>query len=60
MTETCETMEEKLIEAVRSFPCLWKPKARSYKDVRAKENAWKEVASQVRETFPTLCPNLFI
>ena len=40
-------MEEKLIEAVRTFPCLWQPSARGYKDLRAKENVWKEVAMQV-------------
>ena len=42
-----EAMEEKIIEAVRGFPCLWQPKSPSYKDLRAKENAWKEVANQV-------------
>ena len=39
--------EEKLIEAVRSFPSLWKVTMKSYKDVKAKENAWKEVAIRV-------------
>ena len=38
---------EKLVEAVRSFPSLWQVSAKSYKDLRAKENAWKEVASMV-------------
>ena len=36
-------MEEALIEAVRSFPCLWQVKSKSYKDLRAKENAWRKV-----------------
>ena len=40
-------MEEKLIEAVRDFPCLWQVSSRAYKDLRAKENAWKVVASKV-------------
>ena len=40
--------EEKLVDAVRSFPCLWQVSCRSYKDIRAKENAWKQVAGQVR------------
>ena len=39
--------DEKLVEAVRSFPCLWQVSLKSYKDLRAKENAWKEVASMV-------------
>ena len=39
--------EEKIIEAVRGFPCLWQVSALSYRDSRAKENAWKLVASQV-------------
>ena len=39
--------EEKLIEAVRCFPSLWKVSSKSYKDAKAKENAWKEVAIRV-------------
>ena len=40
--------EEKLIEAVRTNPCIWHVSSKSYKDIIAKENAWKEVALQVR------------
>ena len=40
-------MEEKLIEAVHGFPCLWQISSHAYKDLRAKENAWKEVALKV-------------
>ena len=36
--------EEKLVEAVRTFDCLWKVSAKVYRDARAKENAWKAVA----------------
>ena len=39
---------EKLIEAVRYFPCLWDVTKTCYKDARAKKNAWKEVVIQVR------------
>ena len=39
--------DEKLIEAVRSFPCLWQTSSKSYKNMRVRENAWKEVAKQV-------------
>ena len=35
--------DEKLVEVVCGFPCLWKVKARSYKDQTVKENVWKEV-----------------
>ena len=35
--------EEKLVEAVRTFDCLWKVSAKVYRDARAKENAWKAV-----------------
>ena len=43
------TMEvEKFIEAVRCFPCLWDVTTTCYKDVRTKENVWKEVIIQVR------------
>ena len=41
--------DEKLIEAVRAFPCLWQVSSKSYKDVKAKENAWKLVANQVQQ-----------
>ena len=36
--------DEKLIESVREYPCLWRVCSKAYKDIRAKENAWKEVA----------------
>ena len=36
--------DELLIEAVRGYQCLWQVNCRSYKDNRAKENAWKEVS----------------
>ena len=39
--------DEKLVEAVRSFPSLWQVSSKSYKDLGANENAWKEVASMV-------------
>ena len=39
--------DEKFVEALRSFLCLWLVSSKSYKDLRAKENAWKEVASKV-------------
>ena len=35
--------DEKLVEVVRGFLCLWKVKARLYKDQTVKENAWKEI-----------------
>lgn len=40
-------METRLIEAVQSFPCLWQGSSPSYKDLAARQNAWKEVANQV-------------
>ena len=40
--------EEKLVEAVRSFPCLWQTTFKGYRDIKARENAWKEVAAQVK------------
>ena len=43
--------EEKLVESVREYPCLWQVSSMKYKDEvqrsRAKENAWKEVAIRV-------------
>ena len=41
--------EEQLIEAVGKKICLWRMvSSLSYKDLRAKENAWKEVALEVQ------------
>ena len=37
----------KLIEAVGELPCLWQISSHAYKDLRAKENSWKVVASKV-------------
>ena len=42
------TMDEKLIEAVREYTCLWQVSSRAYKYLRAKENA---VAQKVRLGF---------
>ena len=39
--------EDKLIKAVHCFPCLCQVSTKSYKDVKTRENAWKEVASQI-------------
>ena len=38
---------EKLIKLVRGFDCLWMVKSKAYKDVKAKENAWKAVSRKV-------------
>ena len=35
--------DQKLIEAVRSHSCLWQTSSKHYKDVKAKENSWREV-----------------
>lgn len=39
--------DEALIEAVRSYSCFWQTGSKEYKDIKAKENAWKEVATKV-------------
>lgn len=39
--------DELLIEAVRKFECHWKVRSRAYKDLRAKDNAWKAVATEI-------------
>ena len=41
--------EEKLIEGVQSFPCLWNVFCKGYRNQRAKEIAWKAIASEVRQ-----------
>lgn len=50
---TCGEMAERtesLIEAVKKFQCLWDVASKSYKDTKAKENAWKAVAEEVIST----------
>ena len=39
--------DEKLIEAVCEFACLWQVNSKVYKDIIAKENAWKSIGEQV-------------
>ena len=39
--------DELFIEAVRGFQCLWKVRSKGYKDLRAKENAWKAISEEV-------------
>ena len=40
--------EEKLVESVRRYSCLWQVSSTVFKDLWAKENTWKEVDSQVQ------------
>ena len=40
-------MDERVIEAVREFPCIWDMAFKGYKDTIAKGNAWKEVSNKV-------------
>ena len=40
---------EDFVEAVRQFTCLWDVSCKSFKDVNAKENAWKAIAQKVTE-----------
>ena len=39
--------DEKLIEGVKRYPCLWEIHSKSFRDLAAKENAWKIVAQEV-------------
>ena len=43
-----DDFQEKLIEGVRKFPCLWDVASKSFKDIKAKENSWKAVAEEVK------------
>ena len=45
-------MEERLVEAVREYSCLWQIQSRSYKDTRAK--AWKAVALRAQSQCQSL------
>ena len=40
-------VDEKLIELVRTFPCLWQVSTAAYKDIKAKENVWKDIKLKV-------------
>ena len=39
--------DEKLIEGVKRYPCLWEIHNKSFRDLGAKESAWKIVAQEV-------------
>ena len=39
--------EERLVKEVRKFPCQWDVSVKAYRDIKAKENAWKTVSSEV-------------
>ena len=43
-------ISEHLIEAFRNFHCLWKVSCKAYKDLTARENAWKTVALETGGT----------
>jgi len=43
--------DEKLIEAIKTYQCLWNTSATSYRDVKAKDMAWNQVATQVRANY---------
>ena len=51
--------EEKFVEVVHTFDCLWKVSAKAYRDARAKENAWKAVTKTDR-THTLLNPFLLL
>ena len=40
--------DERLIESIQRFPCLWEIHSKSFRDLVAKENAWKVVSTEVR------------
>ena len=40
-------VDEKIIDAVHEFPCLWEVCSKAYKDAIAKGNAWKDVSKKV-------------
>ena len=39
--------EERLVEEVRKFPCLWNVSVKAHRDIKAKEDAWKTVSNEV-------------
>uniref|UniRef100_A0A1X7TSK4 MADF domain-containing protein n=1 Tax=Amphimedon queenslandica TaxID=400682 RepID=A0A1X7TSK4_AMPQE len=39
--------DEALLEAVRSYSCVWEMGSKEYKDIKAKENSWKDVATKI-------------
>lgn len=42
--------DEKLVEIVSKYPCLYDLSSPMYKDQTAKESAWKEIAELVERT----------
>ena len=51
--------DEKLIEGVKRYPCLWEIHNKSFRDLGAKESAWKIVAQEVGRVYTSfLCKHL--
>ena len=46
---------EKLVEAVRGYPCLWQVSSRAYRDITAKTNALKTIVDQVSVCVCLVC-----
>lgn len=40
-------LSERVVEAVRKYPCLWDPSSLEYRDRRMKDEAWKAVIEEV-------------
>ena len=57
-----EELDEKLIDCVRSFPGIYDPSKKSYKDRTDKDNSWKCIATALDRdgkvvTFTFLLPS---
>jgi len=37
------SLNERLVDMMESYPCLWNTSSRSYKDINKKDEAWKEL-----------------
>ena len=40
-------VDEKLIELVCTFSCLWQVSMAAYKDIKVKENVWRDIKLKV-------------
>ena len=46
--------DEKLIEMVKRYPCLWQIHSKCFRDLSAKETAWKIVSDEVETQIDVL------
>ena len=46
--ESDASLAERVVNIIQDFPCLWNVHLRSYKDINKKDQAWKELQTELK------------